>query len=208
VLNWKNRFPGFPLKAPHDKAKPGEAIAEYTDGMGNKIELFASKTDFYGKVTAKGRKPVDFGRCVADEGVNVWLVERDKAGAITKAVWVNIAPRPGRTAKESADNKAALYKEVAKQLLAVRTEEKKKGKQTTIEQDMKAVADALKAADRFLKEPKKLPGGDARYEIIYYALDLKAEKGGVYRLFGTGKGAAAKAEWRLDPTIGLDGKPK
>jgi hypothetical protein len=198
VLNWKNKYPGIPIVCPHPKAGINDVIGDYFDAVGNKIELFANETSFYGKITLSKMKPFGFGRCIADHGVNVWLVERDAKGEFKTIVWVNIAP-------SSEKNKATLTGIVAAKLLQMRNA--KKPRSTTIAEDMAAVAEALKEAEakELLKAPAKTKAGDARFEVVQYVYSVKLKTGTAFRLYGTGQGKGVKSEWRRDPELGLDG---
>lgn len=204
VLLWKNKYPNVPLEAPHKKAGINDVIGDYTDSAGNKVELFADKESFYGKVTLQGQAPVAFGRCIVDYGTNVWLVQRDNKGVITSLVWVNIAP-------SSNANKAKLTALIAKKLLEIR--KKAAPKPTTIKQDMDVIAEALKEAERegWLKKPTRLDNGDIRFETVYYTIDLPTKTRTVYRLYSKKVKDEVKeiykAEWRKEPGLGLDGKP-
>jgi len=204
VLQWKNKYPNIPLQAPHPKAGINDVIGDYTDAAGYKVELFADKESFYGKVTPQGKVSSPFGRCIAEYGVNVWLVERNKGDVITTLVWVNIAP-------SSNENKVKVNQVLAERLLNIRKQTAPNP--TTIKQDMDELGKALQEASdkKWLKNPTKLENGDLRFDIVYYIGNVSANTGDVYRLYSKkvkeGDKEIYKAEWRQEPGLGLDGKP-
>jgi hypothetical protein len=192
-IGWDKPKPGqreFPLEAPIDGYRGAYPVLlrTATDSKGNKIELWCSKEEFFGKISMN-EKSFDFGRCVATGGINYWFVEKNADGSFKEFYWYNVAP-DGANRGARSGNEEEFRKGLRKQFRL----------ENTCADDDKTIIRLMGTQARFVKELSN-DGKTIKYGMIRYQMSDKK----VYRLYYD---ILTKTfEWREDKDVKIDGAP-